>query len=182
MQQHQGKPLTKLFADITLQERLEARTDKSGDCWLWTGVKDRGGYGNLKIKGRSRTVHRLAYELAHGPIHDGLQVDHVCHVRACLNPGHLRLVTPGQNSQNHSGPRRDNKSGVRGVYWNPRRLRWVAVVKGQLVGRFRTLEEADAAVTARRIEVFTHNDLDRDRVALVAYVKRYGKDLGVPGE
>ena len=61
---------------------------QSGDCWLWTAALDRDGYGRC----RSGRAHRWAYEAMVGPIPDGLVIDHLCRVRACVNPSHLDPV------------------------------------------------------------------------------------------
>lgn len=61
-------------------------------CWLWTGHTWLGyGYYN-----RVR-AHRLIYTSMVGPIPDGLQVDHLCRVRSCVNPAHLEPVTCREN-------------------------------------------------------------------------------------
>lgn len=62
-------------------------------CWIWIGARDRGGYGSVTIKGKSRGAHRVAYEYGNGPIPDGLDLDHKCRVRCCVNPDHLEPVT-----------------------------------------------------------------------------------------
>jgi len=74
-------------------------------------------------------------------------------------------VTNKQNHEHYRGPQRGNPSGLRGVSWDKRRRKWRAEVghNGQCyhVGRFESLDDAEAAVIAKRIELFTHNDLDR---------------------
>lgn len=62
-------------------------------CWLWVGFTGRDGYGRHQAAGRHRLAHRTAYEAFVGPIPDGLQLDHLCRVRHCVNPEHLEAVT-----------------------------------------------------------------------------------------
>ena len=64
------------------------------DCVLWTGHKDRDGYGRRHA---GRSAHQIAYEQVYGPIPPGMDVDHICFVRACVNPEHLRLLHPSIN-------------------------------------------------------------------------------------
>ena len=71
--------------------------DPSG-CWLWEAPNDGDGYGQMSIGGKHVRVHRFAYELLVGPIPPGLQLDHLCRVRACVNPMHLEPVTSRENS------------------------------------------------------------------------------------
>jgi hypothetical protein len=80
-------------------QRIDAKTDRSGECWLWTSSLNRYGYAEMKINGRSRMAHRVAYELLVGPIPDGLQLDHLCRVRYCVNPAHLEPVTSAENTR-----------------------------------------------------------------------------------
>lgn len=69
-----------------------------GPCHVFRGAKDRNGYCRVKTQGKKILVHRYRWEQVHGPIPDGLLIDHRCRNRACCNTDHLRLVTPKVNS------------------------------------------------------------------------------------
>jgi hypothetical protein len=63
-------------------------------CWIWQGTIDKAkGYGSIKIDGKMLKVHRVMYEREVGPIPEGMELDHRCKVRACMNPAHLEPVT-----------------------------------------------------------------------------------------
>lgn len=68
------------------------------ECWLWDGFIQRTGYGWFWMRGRNVLAHRAAYELFVGPVPDGLQLDHLCRVRRCVNPSHLEPVTLQENT------------------------------------------------------------------------------------
>jgi hypothetical protein len=80
-------------------KRFWAKVDRQGadGCWLWKGYRGRDGYGRININGTQVVAHRWAYEDAIVPIPAGLQIDHLCRVRACVNPGHLEPVTQREN-------------------------------------------------------------------------------------
>ena len=80
--------------NLTLKQRIEENIeiDQNG-CWLWLKHKNKKGYGRFRFKGIRQYTHRASYELYVGPIPKGLQIDHLCRVRACCNPTHLEPVT-----------------------------------------------------------------------------------------
>ena len=71
--------------------------EPNSGCFLWTGALNHHGYGIFNLDGRTVRSHRLAYSIWKGPIPDGLCVDHICRVRSCCNPAHLRLATSRDN-------------------------------------------------------------------------------------
>lgn len=71
-----------------------------GGCWLWTASLYPNGYGCFHLSSRPRRsalAHRWCYEQVMGPVPAGLDLDHVCRVRRCVNPGHLEPVTRSEN-------------------------------------------------------------------------------------
>jgi len=77
-------------------ERFWNLVNKTESCWLWIGKND-AGYGRFKNNSKSLLAHRYAYEITKGPIPKGLQIDHLCRVRQCVNPDHLEAVTSKVN-------------------------------------------------------------------------------------
>lgn len=140
----------------------KVREDEGG-CWIFEGHKNNKGYGRI-LDGRSQKLaHRVSYEHFIGPIGPGLHIDHLCFVTACVNPDHLRAITCKQNNEHLRGPRKTSTSGVRGVYRDERcRKPWRVEVqhnrKKYCGGYYATLEEAEAAATKMRAELFTHDD------------------------
>lgn len=86
----------------TLRQRFDAKWviwPPTG-CWIWLSTIHRKGYGEISVAGRGtwkQKAHRVAYELYVGPIPVGLQIDHLCRVRCCVNPEHLEPVTSQVN-------------------------------------------------------------------------------------
>lgn len=77
--------------------RYVDKSDPNG-CWVWTGTLLANGYGHISVGARPRLVHRVSYEMHVGPIPDGLQIDHLCRNRRCVNPAHLEAVTARVNT------------------------------------------------------------------------------------
>jgi hypothetical protein len=97
---------TRLFGSRAMQpqytpdlliEDLSPYIDADGDCWEWTGSINLKGYGSLSVKVGDkwikRPAHRLVWIALCGPMPEGLQLDHLCRLRRCVNPDHLEPVT-----------------------------------------------------------------------------------------
>jgi len=85
-----------ILGDDVARLMSHVRVDPSG-CWIWTAALDRQGYGFTSWRGLSRAAHRVSYALLKGPLVEGLEIDHLCRVRPCINPAHLEQVTPQVN-------------------------------------------------------------------------------------
>lgn len=82
------------------------------ECWPWKGAIARTGYGHANYPGemRASSAHRVVYELVVGPVPAGMQLDHICHDprtcvdvatcphRRCINPNHMKVATPAENT------------------------------------------------------------------------------------
>lgn len=84
--------------DEQLMHKILSRTVKTSSCWFYTGTKS-SGYGIVIVDGRERVAHRVSYELVNGKVPDGMELDHLCAVKHCINPEHLQAVTHLENSR-----------------------------------------------------------------------------------
>lgn len=88
------------YLPVDVRQRFDAKwtPEPNTGCWLWTACVVHSGYGNFDRE----EAHRVAWRLYRGPIPEGMYIDHMCRVRSCVNPDHLRVVTPKQNSLENS--------------------------------------------------------------------------------
>lgn len=101
----------------TTEVSLHARATRApSGCWLWSGQRDRDGYGSVSYRNRRWGAHRLAWFFRRGPIPKGLFVCHRCDVPACINPEHLFLGSPRDNTQDSAtkGRRADTRGSRHG--------------------------------------------------------------------
>ncbi len=77
-------------------------------CWLWKAGITGGGYGYYWHDGGMRRAHKYAFEFINGSVADGLDLDHLCRIRSCVNPDHLEPVTRSVNSTRGEGTRLKN--------------------------------------------------------------------------
>lgn len=85
--------------------RMASKFTIGPDCWEWTASRPHG-YGQISVGGRAgrpRRAHIVLWELLHGPVPDGLELDHTCRNTACIRPAHLEPVTHAENMRRARG-------------------------------------------------------------------------------
>jgi len=93
------------------KSRFWSRVQKTEGCWLWTGCVNSTGYGSGTFgKARTHMAHRFSWEIAHGPIPDGLCVCHRCDNPRCVRPDHLFLGTRSDNQNDRVAKGRHNEA------------------------------------------------------------------------
>lgn len=112
-----GEPLPFLFRHVFRTRPIDVRANfekfvsrgaDDGACWQWTGGGQSAGYGFFNLPthqgGGGGLAHRFAYEFYVGPIPKGLELDHLCRNRRCVNPAHLEAVTHRENDLRGAAP------------------------------------------------------------------------------
>lgn len=94
----------------------------SDRCWEWQGFVGSNGYGRITINYKNETVHRIAYQLSHGDIPEGLFVCHECDNKICCNPDHLWLGTAADNNEDCKNKGRKQKGDHHWTRVSPEKL------------------------------------------------------------
>ena len=138
------------------EEAFVAYARRQGACLVWTGSIHHTGYGSLRVDGRSVQAHRYAWERVHGPIPDGMVIDHTCWNKACVNVDHLRLASYLENGRYRNGPQSSKRDGARNVYREGNRWRVIIGYHNKLLrfGTYQSLDEAIAVAEKNRRELF----------------------------
>jgi hypothetical protein len=85
-----------------MDARLSRYEVDGNGCWIWQGARTGSGYGAIQREPGSTSMvgaHVRAYEAEHGPMPEGLVVDHLCRVKMCVNPAHMEAVTMAENTR-----------------------------------------------------------------------------------
>jgi hypothetical protein len=124
------------------------------------GCVEPTGYVGMVVNYQRYRAHRLAWLYVYGVMPEG-EIDHMDGDKSNNAITNLRVVTTKQNREN-TGLQCNNTSGVRGVYWDKRREKWMARVqhhkKWIFLGRFDSIDQAAQIVKEARRTTFTHND------------------------
>jgi hypothetical protein len=93
-----GVPVeVRFWSHVNKDGPIPANRPELGPCWIWSSKELWYGYGKYFLGGKLRRAHLVACELAGKQIPEGLVADHLCRVRACVNPDHIEAVTQSEN-------------------------------------------------------------------------------------
>lgn len=105
LSEQEARPHTPFYLQTTESDRARfwAKVDKTpghgpwGNCWLWTSNAQGIGYGLFKWQRNNILAHVMSYRMVQGEVPLGLEVNHMCHTRGCVNPDHLEAITHIEN-------------------------------------------------------------------------------------
>jgi hypothetical protein len=98
-----GDPETPSNQGLEPMTRFLSKVNVDGPCWEWVGQLNAQGYGVFSFRRKDESAHRWLYQQLVATVPDGLELDHLCRNRACVNPDHLEPVTHKVNVLRGSG-------------------------------------------------------------------------------
>lgn len=107
-----------------VKERFEESyiPEPNSGCWLWLGTMFNTGYGSVSINRKNKLAHRVSYQIANGPIHDGAYICHRCDNPACVNPDHLFAGSHADNMRDCANKGRNVTPAAQGESHNQSKL------------------------------------------------------------
>lgn len=147
-----------------IMAHLQARSDMSGECWVWQGARNYSGYGAVGHRHKIWLVHRLAWTLVNGPIPGKMSVLHRCDNPPCWRPDHLFLGTDLDNVRDALAKNRfytGNGDSIRGDK-NWQRQHPDLVYRGERNGMARLTDEAVIRIRSLHTEGWTMAALARE--------------------
>ncbi len=139
-----------------------SKVSKTSDCWLWMGSKRKSGYGHFRYMGRLQSAHRVAWQLAFGPIPAGMNVLHRCDNPSCVRPDHLFLGTQADNMADKMAKKRYKGPG--GISPETIEGRMLAVVRMRSLGLTLQAIGARFGVTRQRAHQLIRRGLEMERL------------------
>lgn len=94
----------------TVEDRFHERyqVDRNTGCWNWTAGLNGKGYAYIFARRYSRQAYKWYYEIVYGKVPDGMELDHLCRNKKCVNPEHLEVVTKSENNRRGNSPSAKN--------------------------------------------------------------------------
>jgi hypothetical protein len=135
---------TRFWKNVSKNGPMPNSALATGRCWRWKRRPNAIGYSRLQVGDKRELAHRISYQLHKGEIPNGLEIDHLCRNRACVNPNHLEAVTRKVNLERGAHPRRELTHCIHGhpfsgtnLILRPNGGRWCRICRINISRRWR---------------------------------------------